>query len=222
MTRPDPEPPPIPFLLLLTAAAACGDAFSFLGFRGTFTANMTGNTILLALALARSKGEDVSHAGTALLGFLIGAVAATMLLRRAPRERGTVRDLRIPIVVELALLIVVTTVWIVVGLHRSMAVDLGMIGLTGIVMGIQSAAVRSLPGAGVSTTFITGTWTDLASGWVDRRTRSRGWKVRAATIGSYVGGAAAGGLLLRFVVSWAAPMLSIAFLVAAAAITRAG
>jgi uncharacterized membrane protein YoaK (UPF0700 family) len=47
-----------------------------------FTANMTGNTVLLGIAAAHLRGSDAAHSGVALGGFAIGALIGTRLRRR--------------------------------------------------------------------------------------------------------------------------------------------
>lgn len=44
-------------LVLLSLAAGCVDAVSYLGLNHVFTANMTGNTVLLGIALGQAQGQ---------------------------------------------------------------------------------------------------------------------------------------------------------------------
>jgi uncharacterized membrane protein YoaK (UPF0700 family) len=48
------------------------DAASYLALGRVFTANMTGNAVLLGVALARSSGTDATRSGAALGGFVSG------------------------------------------------------------------------------------------------------------------------------------------------------
>ncbi len=57
-------------LLLLTLAAGCVDAISYLGLGHVFTAMMTGNTVLLGLALGQGHILDALRSIRALLGFV--------------------------------------------------------------------------------------------------------------------------------------------------------
>jgi hypothetical protein len=59
-------------LLALALAAGFLDAASYLGLGHTFPANMTGNTVLLAVAAARGSGTDALQSATALAGFAAG------------------------------------------------------------------------------------------------------------------------------------------------------
>src|SRR3954454_18779561 len=68
-----------PMLLALTAATGAVDAVSYLGLGRVFTANMTGNVILLAFAAAGVPGLSVPRSLAALGGFFIGAVVGGRL-----------------------------------------------------------------------------------------------------------------------------------------------
>ena len=63
-------------MLALAFAAGYIDAISYLGLSRVFTANMTGNTVLLGIALAQLDGDAAARSGLALAGFLAGAAAA--------------------------------------------------------------------------------------------------------------------------------------------------
>ena len=61
-------------LLAMTAVTGVVDAVSFLAMGHVFTANMTGNIVLLGFALAGAAGLSVSRSSVALIAFLAGAV----------------------------------------------------------------------------------------------------------------------------------------------------
>ena len=66
-------------LLILTWAAGAVDAVSYLGLGHVFTAMMTGNTVLLGLALAQGELLAAGRSILALLGFALGVtVGATI------------------------------------------------------------------------------------------------------------------------------------------------
>ena len=60
-------------LLGMTAVTGLVDAVSFLSLGRVFTANMTGNIVLLAFATARVSGLSMARSLTALLAFLFAA-----------------------------------------------------------------------------------------------------------------------------------------------------
>src|SRR5438093_12595238 len=65
---------PLSFALLtLTGVTGLVDAVSFLGLGPVFTANMTGNVVLLAFAVAGAPGLSMARSSTSLVAFLVGA-----------------------------------------------------------------------------------------------------------------------------------------------------
>jgi len=157
-------------LLALTAVAAGADAVSYLGLGQVFPANMTGNTVLLAIGLSTGSGGDAARAGVALGGFVTGAVLAGAVAGGAGRgddARRWTRATTASLTVEALVLAAFTGWWIAAGPHPAGGVRYGLIALVSLAMGGQSATVTRL-GAGVSTTYITGTWTAVSS-WVGGR-----------------------------------------------------
>jgi uncharacterized membrane protein YoaK (UPF0700 family) len=59
------------------------DAVSFLSLGRVFTANMTGNIVLLAFATAHVSGLSIAYSLTALLSFLVGAIFGGRIMARA-------------------------------------------------------------------------------------------------------------------------------------------
>ncbi|MGH2890635.1 MAG: DUF1275 family protein, partial [Solirubrobacteraceae bacterium] len=58
---------PTPSILLaLALVGGLVDAASYLGLGQVFTANMTGNTVLLAVDVVRGNGADAARSGVAL------------------------------------------------------------------------------------------------------------------------------------------------------------
>src|SRR5689334_21895954 len=77
----------IPYALLgMTAVTGLVDAVSFLSLGRVFTANMTGNVVILAFATARVPGLSFARSLTALLTFLVGAVLGGRIMARASAD----------------------------------------------------------------------------------------------------------------------------------------
>src|SRR5438874_5920341 len=70
-------------LLGMTAVTGLVDAVSFLSLGRVFTANMTGNVVILAFATARVPGLSIAYSLTALLSFLVGAIFGGRIMARA-------------------------------------------------------------------------------------------------------------------------------------------
>jgi uncharacterized membrane protein YoaK (UPF0700 family) len=155
-------------LLALTGAAASVDATSYLGLGRVFPANMTGNTVLLAVGLANRDYGSASRSAIALGGFVLGAGAAGA--GGPAGADGLVRVRRTVgfLLAESALLVAAMCWWLALTGAPSGGARYGLIALFSVAMGTQSGVVTGL-GVGVSTTYITGTWTAV-SGWVARTT----------------------------------------------------
>src|SRR5436189_5617045 len=79
-------------LLALTWAAGSVDAISYLGLGQVFTAMMTGNTVLLGLALAQRETLAAMRFILALIGVGIGSfVGAIVVARVSERPEGPPR-----------------------------------------------------------------------------------------------------------------------------------
>lgn len=143
----------------LAVVAAATDAVSYLGLGKVFPANMTGNTVLLGLGVAQGDFPAAARSACALGGFVFGAV----VVGAVPSARRGPRALWVALVCELALLVAVALWWSVLGGPPAGGSRYGLIALAGTAMGTQSAAVAWLQVPAVSTTYITGTWTSVAT-----------------------------------------------------------
>src|SRR5258706_885933 len=77
----------IPYALLgMTAVTGLVDAVSYLSLGRVFTANMTGNIVLLAFATAHVSGLSIARSLTALLAFLVGAALGGRVMAPASAD----------------------------------------------------------------------------------------------------------------------------------------
>jgi uncharacterized membrane protein YoaK (UPF0700 family) len=155
-------------LLLLTLAASSVDAISYLGLGHVFTAMMTGNTVLLGLALAQGEALAALRSILALVGFAIGVFAGAIIVEREsyPEEWPAVVTAALAFE-TIILAIFAANFTLLDSIHGAMIFLL--IVLLAFAMGVQSAAVRRLGVPGIATTYITGTLTSLMVdllGWV--------------------------------------------------------
>ncbi|HEV2439785.1 MAG TPA: YoaK family protein [bacterium] len=153
-----PAAPRKRLVLLLAGAAGCLDAVGYL-MLGLFTANMTGNTILLGLSVGREAWADAVHNVVAIAAFVCGAGAGTAATRGAARiARG--------LGLEAAVLAAAVGVWAFFGAPRGRIAEPAaywLIALLSAAMGMQSATVRRVGEHRVATTYVTGTLTTLAT-----------------------------------------------------------
>jgi uncharacterized membrane protein YoaK (UPF0700 family) len=152
-------------LILLGFTGGYVDAMSYFGFERVFTAAMTGNTVLLALAIAQGDPPAALRSGLALLGF-VGGVALTHELARRTLTRAGMGP-AFCLGVELSLLLGLVMAWIGPGAAIEQRGPLLLIVLAAAAMGMQSIAVREMGQAGIATTYITGTITKLTADVLD-------------------------------------------------------
>lgn len=149
-------------VLAMTSGAT--DAISFLALGGVFSSVMTANMVLLGLSAGKQNGPLALHAGAALTGYIVGAMAASRSRVTAPSGRPADR-LPTPVfavlVGEAIVLAGVTIGWEIAGAHPSGAAQVALLGGAAAAMGSQSAAVRALRIPGISTTYMTGMLTGV-------------------------------------------------------------
>jgi uncharacterized membrane protein YoaK (UPF0700 family) len=200
---------------LLTGAAGYVDAISYLALGRVFTANMTGNTVLLGLALVQGDTDGAGRALLALGGFLAGGAVGAWIAYRGRLEQPWPRGVTLALIVEGILL---------AGLASDRTDSLAVrVVLAAVAMGIQSSAARRLDVLGVATTFVTGTLTSLVSLIVRHgvlpSASGHGKRLLAAVWGVYVVGAMAAGALTQAApaVALVPPVLMVATVVAMSA-----
>ncbi len=152
-------------IVLLTVCSGSMDALSFLELGHVFTSAMTGNTVLLGLAMGQGLFLDASRSATALGGFLLGVVIATWTMYDADWNVDWPPSVTTVFTIEMVLLgaFWLDRLWF--GLHMSYGLY-SLIALAAVAMGMQSAAVRQLDVPGIMTTFLTGTLTSLLGGLI--------------------------------------------------------
>ncbi len=153
-------------LLILAASAGSADGWSYFGLGHAFVANMTGNTVLLGLAVFQNHG-DFLHPLIALGCYVVGAALGSLLTGSVRPDTVWSRAISRTLLLEALLLLAAEGGWIAVHLHASHAPSLDLLLATlALAIGMQSGAMVQLKLPGIVTTYITGTWTTLLSGLV--------------------------------------------------------
>src|SRR6202166_1150728 len=166
----------IPYALLgMTAVTGLVDAVSFLSLGRVFTANMTGNIVLLAFATAHVPGLSIARSLTALLAFLVGAVLGGRVMARANTD-SQIRFAAQAFLVEVAFLFAASLC--AIGYHGDLLEhslqSFALIALTALAMGTRNAAVRKLAIPDLTTTVLTLTMTGIgADSWFANGTNPR-------------------------------------------------
>lgn len=179
-------------LLTLTAAAGSADAVSFLGLGNVFTANMTGNLVLLGIAIGRGQLAGSVRSVIALAGFAVGVLIGVRITARTEQTASWPLSVTLALLVEFGLLVAFLAGWEIAGDHPA-ALPLGvLIVLSASAMGMQAAAARRLHVAGVTTVFVTGMLTSLIADLATVGPSRAHWMLWATSLISLVFGAAAG------------------------------
>jgi uncharacterized membrane protein YoaK (UPF0700 family) len=147
-------------LLVLTFAAGSIDAISYLGLGHVLTANMTGNIVLLGLALAQGEVLAALRSVIALIGFAVGVFVGAIIVERDSEPAEWPPVVTAALALETIILGIFAAICYLIGSTHASVIYL-LIILLALAMGIQSAAVRRLGVPGIATTYITGTLTSL-------------------------------------------------------------
>ncbi|NED64471.1 DUF1275 domain-containing protein, partial [Streptomyces sp. SID10244] len=73
-------------MIILTFTTGINDAVGYLGLDKVFTGNMTGNVVVLGMAVAGGSGLPVLGPAMALAGFMVGAALGGRVLRGQGRQ----------------------------------------------------------------------------------------------------------------------------------------
>jgi len=203
----------IPYALLgMTAVTGLVDAVSYLSLGRVFTANMTGNIVLLAFATAHVSGLSIARSLTALLAFLVGAILGGRVMARASPD-SQIRFAAQAFLLEVAFLLAAS--FCSSGYRGDLLEHsfqpFALIALTALAMGTRNAAVRKLAIPDLTTTVLTLTITGigadsaLANGSNPRLAR------RVAAVAAMFLGAALGAIVIHYSISaalWLATAIS--------------
>jgi uncharacterized membrane protein YoaK (UPF0700 family) len=203
----------IPYALLgMTAVTGLVDAVSFLSLGRVFTANMTGNIVLLAFATAHVSGLSIARSLTALLAFLVGAVVGGRVMARASAD-SQIRLGAQAFLLEVVFLFAAS--FCGTGYRADLLEDsfqpFALIALTALAMGTRNAAVRKLAIPDLTTTVLTLTITGIGADSSLGNGNNPRLARRVASVASMFLGAALGAVLIDYSISatlWLATTIS--------------
>jgi len=181
-------------MLALTFSTGVIDAVGYLGLDRVFTGNMTGNVVILGMALAGADDLPVVGPVIALLLFMLGALIAGRTLR--PVEAGwsgrsTVLFALVGVVILLA------AIPMLVLDDPVEPIKLAVTGALGLAMGLQAGAARHIGVKDVTTVVVTSTIVGLAFDSKFGGASGQQWKRRLGAVALIGLGAYAGALLLQ-------------------------
>jgi uncharacterized membrane protein YoaK (UPF0700 family) len=193
-------------LLVLTFSTGVVDAVSYLGLGRVFTANMTGNIVLLGFGIAGSGGLPIVAPLVSLGAFLAGSAVGGRLAvgdrhaQQLPRALG----------IEIGLILVATIVAAATDVRPSSFSGDAVIAVLALAMGVRNATVRRLGVPDLTTTVLTMTLTGLAADSPVAGGSGEGLVRRIAAVLAMLAGAVAGALMLK--ISLVPPLLAAAAL----------
>ena len=189
-------------LLGMTVVTGLVDAVSYLSLGRVFTANMTGNLLVLAFSTARVSGLSIARSLTALLSFLMGAIFGGRIMARATAGA------QIQFAVQTFLLEVVflfAASFCAIGYRGHLLEDsfqmFALIALMALAMGTRSAAVRKLAIPDLTTTVLTLTITGIAADSSIANGNNPRLARRVASVVAMFLGAALGAVIIRYSIS---------------------
>ena len=184
-------------LMVLTFSTGIIDAVGYLGLDRVFTANMTGNVVILGMGLVGAEDLPVLGPLLALVGFMAGAALGGRVLRRAS---GPWSSLTTSLFLSVGLVCLALSVVLLLVSPLAPAVALPVTTVLGLVMGVQAATARFVAVRDVTTVVVTSTLIGLAA---DSRLGSGRSAVDGGSGRRFLAvllillGASAGALLLR-------------------------
>jgi uncharacterized membrane protein YoaK (UPF0700 family) len=182
-------------LLLLTFSAGLVDAVSYLALGHVFTANMTGNIVLLGFGIAGSGGLPVVAPLISLAAFLAGAGSGGVLASRLARHHA--QHMARALSIEALLLALAAILAATAKVHANAVSGDAVIALLAFAMGVRNATIRRVSVPDLTTTVLTMTLTGLAADSQLFGGSGKGSIRRTTAVVAMLLGALAGALLLK-------------------------
>jgi uncharacterized membrane protein YoaK (UPF0700 family) len=190
---------------ILAIVAGYADAVGFLAF-GAFAGAMTGNTVLLGIALAGADFGAAAQSAVIILSFLAGVAASAVLGRKLP-------------------LVAILGIEAVAIIAAALIAPLVAAPVLAFAMGLQNATMTRFAGANLNTVVLTGNLQKMVQGFLGRFAGStkppKSEATESAMIGglwiAYLGGVVAGALAHHWI---AYPLLPVVLLLPLALVRR--
>jgi uncharacterized membrane protein YoaK (UPF0700 family) len=181
-------------MLALTFSTGVIDAVGYLGLDRVFTGNMTGNVVILGMAIAGADDLPIIGPIIALVLFMLGALIAGRTLKPVAAgwsHRSTVLFALVGVVILAA------AVPLLVVEEPAEPLAFAVTGALGLAMGMQAGAARHIGVKDVTTVVVTSTLVGLAFDSKFGGDSGQQWKRRAGAVLLIGLGALVGALLLN-------------------------
>ncbi len=180
-------------MIITTFATGIIDAIGYLGFDKIFTANMTGNVIVLGMGLSGSDELPVAGPLIALISFTLGAATAGLCLRKV--RGGWTAPICAMFLAETVLLGLVGVLLMLAPPQIGSPAMHAFTFALAFLLGAQAAAARKVGVKDVTTVVVTSTITSLAAeSWSANTTVAQTLR-RIGAVAALSAGAVCGGLL---------------------------
>ncbi|WP_300678685.1 YoaK family protein [Nocardioides sp.] len=182
-------------MLVLTFTTGINDAVGYLGLDKVFTGNMTGNVVVLGMAVVGGNGLPVVGPALALVGFMVGAALGGRALRRSGAAWSPICTGIFGVVAVLMLALGITL--LIDGDRPVKPLEVTITTIAAVAMGMQAAAARHIAVKDVTTVVVTSTLTGLAADSRFGSGKGGGSGRRFAAVALILLGALVGAALLK-------------------------
>ncbi|MCO5997162.1 YoaK family protein [Actinoallomurus rhizosphaericola] len=205
-------------VVLLALGSGAADAFSFVALGAVFTSVMTGNLVLLGVAVVHTDAGGVVRSAISLAAYAAGVLGAARWLRgTSPAGSGPWPG---RVITALAAVPTAQTAvlagWLAAAGRPGTGPQVALIAVAAVAMGVQSTAVNALAVSGAATTYLTGTLTALMTETATTGT-PHVMRRRAAVLAAALSGASLEAALL----AWLRPIAPVLPLAAALTVVAA-
>lgn len=190
-----PEKFRLMLMMALTLVTGVVDAVGYLGLDHIFTGNMTGNVVILAMALAGAANLPTLGPLVALGAFLLGAAVAGFTLQSSPK--GWNRRVTLLLTAGCIALTGTAAISLIVEDIGRQSIGVIIAAVIAMHMGSQALIARHLGVRDMTTVVITSTMTSLAGESLVGKQRPRFLNRRLGAVLAMFAGAAIGVLLLQ-------------------------
>lgn len=185
-------------MLTLTFCTGICDAIGYLALDRVFTGNMTGNVVILGMAIGQADDLPIAGPLIALVCFVVFAGIGGRLVRRHPDGWPTPVSLIFGVV---AVALAAVAAWSAFVEIRAQPEAMIAAGVIAAAMGLQAAAARHVGVKDVTTVVVTSALTGLAVDFRHPDPAKDLWKRRTASVAMILAGACVGAVLLHFSVA---------------------
>ena len=197
--RRNPDRLHLALMLALTFSTGVIDAVGYLGLDRVFTGNMTGNVVILGMALTGADGLPIIGPIIALVLFMLGAAVSGRVLRPVAAGWSGRSTILFTVV---GLVLTAAAVPMLITTDPIEPIKLAVTGALGLAMGVQAGAARHIGVKDVTTVVVTSTIVGLAFDSVfAARSTGHPWPRRVLAVVLIGAGAAVGALLLQVHIS---------------------